>query len=129
MQRDIFSRVFLATIPDFRQETSAAIPTRLKPAVGPRVGPPVGPPVDPRVDPPVDPRVGPPVGPPVDPWSDARGPVASVCLGDFTLLGQELQECPALRPAGSCSTDLPGHHWLIWRPALPRIPDPPSGSQ
>lgn len=29
--------------------------------------------------------------------------VASVCLGDFTLLIQALQECPTVRPVGSCS--------------------------
>lgn len=44
--------------------------------------------------------------------------VASVCLGDFMLFTQALQECPTIRPIGSCSTDLLGCHWLIWRPAV-----------
>lgn len=47
-----------------------------------------------------------------------KGWVASVCLGDFTLFRQALQECPTIRPIGSGSTDLLRHHWLIWRPAV-----------
>lgn len=35
--------------------------------------------------------------------------VAPVCIGDFTLFRQALQECPTIRPIGSCSTDLLGH--------------------
>lgn len=51
-------------------------------------------------------------------WVTHREWVASVCLGDFTLFRQALQECPTIRPIGSCSTDLLGRHWLIWRPAV-----------
>lgn len=52
------------------------------------------------------------------PWSGGhrvtyREWVASVCLGDFTQFRQALQECPTIRPIGSCSTDLLGCHWLI----------------
>lgn len=51
-------------------------------------------------------------------WVTHREWVASVCLGDFTLFRQALQECPAIRPTGSCSTDLLGHHWPMWSPAV-----------
>ena len=51
-------------------------------------------------------------------WVTHREWVASVCLGDFTLFRQALQECPTIRPIGSCSTDLLGRHWLIWRPTV-----------
>lgn len=44
--------------------------------------------------------------------------VACVCPVDFMLFTQALQECPTIRPIGSCSTDLLGHHWLIWGPAV-----------
>lgn len=43
--------------------------------------------------------------------------VACVCLGDFTLFTKALQECPTIRPIGSCSTDPLARHWLIWGPA------------
>lgn len=51
-------------------------------------------------------------------WMTHKGWVASVCLGDFTLFRQALQECPTIRPIGSGSTVLPGRDWLVWRPAV-----------
>lgn len=44
--------------------------------------------------------------------------VAAVCSGDFTLFRQELQECPTVRPPGSCSTDLGSRRGLICRTAV-----------
>lgn len=51
-------------------------------------------------------------------WVTHREWVASVCLGDFTLFRQALQECPTIRPTGSCSTDPLGRHWLTGKPAV-----------
>lgn len=38
------------------------------------------------------------------------------------LFPEELVECPTIRPDGSCSTDLPCCHWLIWSPAVRKLP-------
>lgn len=54
-------------------------------------------------------------------WVTHREWVASVCLGDFTLFRQALQECPTIRPTGSCSTDPLGRHWLTGKPAVWQI--------